>query len=259
MAPKARNVEGGAGSKRNRKGEAVGSSSSREPFQKFGNKVVERYGHKWFECQKEAKYLGDEHVNEVRLQTLFPVIYHTVNALGLRFMFEDQGDCNLTLVQEFYANWNTETRFNKTVPIRGKDVKFTSKVLNMFLGTPNCEVRIGGRPVTDEEMETFADRYPLTDIVAFLCGTGPAFQKPLDDDEVIADEGMDDDEEDDGVNEDANALMKMRKNSEKDVWAGVDGNPYQDSFPFVISDRRFCSHNQHNQFFSIKYPAEQEA
>ncbi|KAG5594767.1 hypothetical protein H5410_035999 [Solanum commersonii] len=54
-------------------------------------------------------------------------------------MFEDQGDCNLILVKEFYANWNTKTRFNKTVPIRGKNVKFTSKVLNLFLGTSNCD------------------------------------------------------------------------------------------------------------------------
>ncbi|KAG5630916.1 hypothetical protein H5410_002633 [Solanum commersonii] len=65
MAPKTKNVAGGTGSKRNIKGEASGSSSSREPFQKFGKKVVERYGHEWFECQKEAKYLGDEYVNEL--------------------------------------------------------------------------------------------------------------------------------------------------------------------------------------------------
>ncbi|KAG5611166.1 hypothetical protein H5410_022447 [Solanum commersonii] len=133
MAPKTRNVEGSVGSSEIVRVRLSGL------HQKFGKKVAERYGHEWFECQKEAKYLGDEYVNEVRLQTQFPIIYNTVNALGLRFMFEDQGDCNLTLGQEFYANWNTETRFNKTIPIRGKDVKFTSKVLNLFLGTPNCE------------------------------------------------------------------------------------------------------------------------
>ncbi|KAH0655199.1 hypothetical protein KY285_030081 [Solanum tuberosum] len=325
MAPKAKNVEAGAGSKRNQKGE----------------KVVKRYGHGWFECQKEANYLGDEFVNE--------------------------GDCNLTLVREFYANWNTETRFNKTVPIRGKDVKFTSKVLNLFLGTPNCDaedynslkenppyrdsrhtlcgeestarwdrsndtwrnstlhyayfnqvarvwlkivcsvflsakhlsdvtrdrvvlvymlmkggdsvlglitrflraggmeeeeldmnvartpylicnmidvtrtkaldtshgpvlsaqerharddsvmsrmfgmvelqLRIGGRPVMDNEMETLAERYPLTESATYICRIGPAFQKPLDDEEANVDEEMDDEEEEDDVDEDANTLM----------------------------------------------------
>ncbi|KAG5580800.1 hypothetical protein H5410_051427 [Solanum commersonii] len=57
MAPKVRNVASGVGSKRNRKGETSGSSSTGEPFQKFGKKVVERYGHKWFECQKRQNTL----------------------------------------------------------------------------------------------------------------------------------------------------------------------------------------------------------
>uniref|UniRef100_M1DJE3 Putative plant transposon protein domain-containing protein n=1 Tax=Solanum tuberosum TaxID=4113 RepID=M1DJE3_SOLTU len=161
MAPKAKSVAEGAGSKRNIKGEASDSSSSQEPFQKFGKKVVERYGHEWFECQKEAKYLGDEYVNEVRLQTQFPVIYNTINALGLRFMFENPGDCNLTLVREFYANWNTETRFNKTVPIRGKDVRFTAKLLNLLLGTPNCE---------DGDFNKLKENPPYRDICHTFCG-----------------------------------------------------------------------------------------
>ncbi|KAG5612369.1 hypothetical protein H5410_023650 [Solanum commersonii] len=41
MVPKVKSV---AGSKRSRKGEASGSSSGQEPVQKFGKKVVERYG-----------------------------------------------------------------------------------------------------------------------------------------------------------------------------------------------------------------------
>uniref|UniRef100_M1DPQ9 Uncharacterized protein n=1 Tax=Solanum tuberosum TaxID=4113 RepID=M1DPQ9_SOLTU len=57
MAPKARNVASGAGFTRNRNGEASGSSSSGEPFQKFGKKVVERYGHEWFDGQKRQNTL----------------------------------------------------------------------------------------------------------------------------------------------------------------------------------------------------------
>ncbi|KAG5600002.1 hypothetical protein H5410_031372 [Solanum commersonii] len=67
MAPKVRNVEGGAGFKRSRKGDTAGSSSSRTLFQKFGKQAVEQYGKEWFKCQKEAKYLGDEFVNEESL------------------------------------------------------------------------------------------------------------------------------------------------------------------------------------------------
>ncbi|KAG5581986.1 hypothetical protein H5410_052613, partial [Solanum commersonii] len=254
---------------------------------------MERYGWESFECQREAKYMGDEFVNEVRLQSQFPDINRVVHKLGLRFIFDNPGDCNLTLVREFYANWLTEMKY-KIVFVREKDVKFYARILNELLGTPNCvpdewerskdtrrhntlyfanfnqvakgfcygglithflraegieeealdmtvayhsnlmgklvdvtctktldtyhghvlsaqerqarddsvmarmfgmkelQMRIGGRPVTDEEMETMAKRYPLTESAAFLCQTGPAFLEPLDDDETTADEAIDD-------------------------------------------------------------------
>ncbi|KAH0757937.1 hypothetical protein KY290_021430 [Solanum tuberosum] len=66
-------------------------------------------------------------------------------------------------------------------------------VMARMFGMAKLQLRIGGRPVTDEEIETMAERYPLT-------------EKPLDDDEATADEAMDD-EEDDAVDEEANALM----------------------------------------------------
>ncbi|KAH0655201.1 hypothetical protein KY285_030083 [Solanum tuberosum] len=383
MAPKANNV---ASSKRSRKGEVFGSANQ-EPARKFGKKAVERYGWEWFECQREPKYIDDKYVNEVRLQSQFPVIYLTMVELGLRFIFYQPGDCNLSLVREFYANCLTETKY-KIVPIRDKDVKFNARILNEFLGTLNCDsddfntlkdkphyrdirytlcgvestarwerskdtgrhntlhfpnfnqvsrvwlkivcsvllpakhlaevmrdivvlvymlmkgmpinvgvilrqnmmkfrnnmrwrlcygglitrflkahgideeaieltiifhpdltgklvdvtctkvldtshglvlsaqerqacddtvmarmfwmaklqLRISGRPVTDEDMETMAERYRLTESAAFLCRTGPAFLEPLDDDEATADEAMDN-EEDDDVDEEANALM----------------------------------------------------
>ncbi|KAG5612368.1 hypothetical protein H5410_023649, partial [Solanum commersonii] len=248
--------------------------------------------------------MGEEFVNEVRLQSQFPDIYRIVHELGLRFIFANLGDCNLTLVREFYANWLTETKY-KIAPVRGKNVNFSARILNELLGTPNwkhntlhfanfdqvtwvwlkivCSVLLpakhlidvtrdrvvlvymlmkgmpinvgailrqnmmkfknnlrwrfcygglityflraegieeetmdmtvayhpnlmGGRPITDEEIETLADRYPLTETAAFLCRSGPAFMEPLDDDEATADEAMDD-EEADAVDEDANALM----------------------------------------------------
>uniref|UniRef100_M1DCR7 Uncharacterized protein n=1 Tax=Solanum tuberosum TaxID=4113 RepID=M1DCR7_SOLTU len=65
----------------------------------------------------------------------------------------------------------------------------------------------GGRSVTDKEMETLADRYPLIESATFLCKSGPAFMEPLDDDKATADEAMDDEEEDADVADEANALM----------------------------------------------------
>ncbi|KAG5631166.1 hypothetical protein H5410_002883 [Solanum commersonii] len=101
MAPKVKNV---MGSNHSRKGKTSGSSSAREPMQKNGKKVVQRYGWEWFECHKKVKYMGNEFVNEVRLQSQFPVTYQIMIELGLRFTFENSGNCNLTLVREFYNN-----------------------------------------------------------------------------------------------------------------------------------------------------------
>lgn len=50
---------------------------------------------------KGKKNHGDEYENEVRLQSQFLAIYRIVNELGLRFMFDNPRDCNLTLVREF--------------------------------------------------------------------------------------------------------------------------------------------------------------
>ncbi|KAG5576880.1 hypothetical protein H5410_057014 [Solanum commersonii] len=79
-------------------------------------------------------------------------------------------------------------------------------VMTRMFGMMELQLRLDGHLVTDAEMETMAERYPLTKSAAFLCRTGPAFLEPLDDDEATADEAMDD-EEDDIVDEEANALM----------------------------------------------------
>uniref|UniRef100_M1E0K3 Putative plant transposon protein domain-containing protein n=1 Tax=Solanum tuberosum TaxID=4113 RepID=M1E0K3_SOLTU len=134
MAPKAKNV---AGSKRSTKGKAFGSGN-REPTQKFRKKVVKAYGLLWFDCQREPKYMGDEYVDEVRLQTQIPAMYRTIVKLGLKFILDHSDDCNLTLVREFYANWLTKTQI-KHVHIKGNDVRFSARVLNDLLGIPNCD------------------------------------------------------------------------------------------------------------------------
>ncbi|KAH0649907.1 hypothetical protein KY284_029819 [Solanum tuberosum] len=157
MAPKVNSV---AGSKRSRQGEAFGSSSGWELVQKFGKKAVERDVWEWFECQREAKYIGDEFVNEVRLQSQFLDIYQIGHELSLRFIFDNSRDCNLTLVREFCANWLTETKY-KTVPVRGRDVKFSARILNELLGTPNCD---------PDEFNNLKEKPPYRDIRHTLYG-----------------------------------------------------------------------------------------
>ncbi|KAH0636546.1 hypothetical protein KY290_036970 [Solanum tuberosum] len=234
------------GFKRSRKGETSGTSGSPEPVQKFGKKAVQRYGWEWFACQHEAKYMGDEFVNELRLQSQFPDIYQTVNELGLRWeRSKDTGRHN-TL---YFANFNQVaqgmpinveailrqnmmkfrnnlkwrfcyggliTHFLRDKGIEEETVDMTTayhpdltkrqarddSVMAIMFGMAELQLQIGGHPVTDEEIETLADRYPLTESAAFLCRSGPAFMEPLDDDEVTADVAMDD-----AGDEEANALM----------------------------------------------------
>uniref|UniRef100_M1DXH1 Putative plant transposon protein domain-containing protein n=1 Tax=Solanum tuberosum TaxID=4113 RepID=M1DXH1_SOLTU len=87
-------------------------------------------------------------------------------------------------------------------------------VMERMFGMAELQPRIGGRSVTNEEMETMAECYPLTESAIFLCRTGPAFLEPLDDDEATDDEAMDD-EEDDVVDEEANALMVFDRNDDE--------------------------------------------
>ncbi|KAG5571889.1 hypothetical protein H5410_061655 [Solanum commersonii] len=156
MDPKARNV---AGSKRSRKGEASGLDN-RVPAQNFKKKAVKAYGLLWFDCQREPKYMRDKYVDEIRLQSQFLAIYRTVVELGLKFIFDHLGDCNLALVHEFYANWLTETQI-KHVPIRGKDVRFSTRVLNELLGTPNYDA---------DKFNRLKKTPPYRDIRHTLCG-----------------------------------------------------------------------------------------
>ncbi|KAG5576664.1 hypothetical protein H5410_056798, partial [Solanum commersonii] len=256
MAPKSKNVASGSGTKRGRKGEAAESSSratNNLPPQKFGERALMHYGKDWYVCQQESKYLGDEYVDEGRLQQEFPNIHAQINALGLPYVFMNQGECNLSLVHEFYVNWNTRrVEINKGF-IQDSWVRFSMEALNEFLGTPNCDtidflamierppyrdirhtlcgvnsivrpvlsvidrqahddswmgrmsgmaelqLRIGGRPVTEDKMETLEERYPLMDSAMYMCQIGLAFQEAIDNDDATANEedGSEEDKSDD--------------------------------------------------------------
>lgn len=62
------------------------------------------------------------------------------------------------------------------------------------------QLKIGGCPVTNDEIEDSAERYPLIDSAAYLC-TSPAFFELVDDVEPAVDEAMDDEKDDDTVDE----------------------------------------------------------
>uniref|UniRef100_M1DZ04 Uncharacterized protein n=1 Tax=Solanum tuberosum TaxID=4113 RepID=M1DZ04_SOLTU len=239
----------------------------------------------------------DEYVDKGRLLEEFPHIHAQVRALGLHYIFVDQGKCNMSLVREFYVNWNTHhVRWNQGL-ICNNRVQFLVEALNEFLAAPYCDhsgfqamidqppyhhirhtlcrvnsvsslitrylhaleieeefhnvfpphapylvyclvdvtrtkahdqsqgkllstvdrqarddswmgrmfrmaklqLRIGGRPVTEDEIETSIECYLLMDSAMYMCRMGPTFQEPLDDDDTTTDEedGSEEDDSDD--------------------------------------------------------------
>ncbi|KAH0725397.1 hypothetical protein KY284_001262 [Solanum tuberosum] len=99
-----------------------------------------------------------------------------------------------------------DTPYGPVLSAQERQAHDDSVMARMF-GMAKLQLSIGGHSVTDDEMETLVDRYPLIDSTAFLCKSGPAFLEPLDDDEATADEAMDDDEEGAIVDGEANALI----------------------------------------------------
>ncbi|KAG5595767.1 hypothetical protein H5410_036999 [Solanum commersonii] len=209
------------------------SRTNRLAPQNFGKKAVIHYGEEWYNCQQEAKYIGDEYVNGEQLLAEFPYIHAQVLALGLQYIFVDQSECNLGIVHEFYGNWNTHhVRYLRALEIekeihdvcpphsphfvchlvdvtntkahhqsQGKVLSIADrqawddKCMRRMYGMAELQLRIGSHSVTEDELETLAERYLLTDSVMYMCWIGLVFQEPIDDYDATTDE-------DDGPEED---------------------------------------------------------
>lgn len=78
----------------------------------------------------------------------------------MTFLFEQQFECNLSLVQEFYASWDPWNKDVK-VEIKGWVVTFTTNTLNDILGTP----MVYSEPLKRLNIET-----PYKYICHLLCG-----------------------------------------------------------------------------------------
>ncbi|MCD7458348.1 hypothetical protein HAX54_037982, partial [Datura stramonium] len=104
---------------------------------RFGERAMEPHGGlSWFNTQTEVKYSPLNWIYEGGLAVEFPTIWDKVRELGLCYIFVDPEKCNVTLVREFYANWNISFRESTKVKIWGQVVRFMYKRFNTFPGTP---------------------------------------------------------------------------------------------------------------------------
>ncbi|KAG5581683.1 hypothetical protein H5410_052310 [Solanum commersonii] len=238
MAPKAKSV---AGFKRSKKGEAFGSGN-REPDVKFNATILNEFlgtpnydsDHfntlkdkppyrdiRYILCGVESTARWERSKDTGRHNTLYFANFNQVAKFcygGLITQFlrawgikEEVVDLTISfhpdLTGKLVDMMRTKalgTSHRPVLSAQERQARDNSVMARMF-GMAELQLRIGGCPVTDAEMETMAERYPLFESAAFLCKTGPAFLEPLDDDEATADEAMDD-EEDDVVDEETNAL-----------------------------------------------------
>ncbi|MCD7467109.1 hypothetical protein HAX54_004367, partial [Datura stramonium] len=83
--------------------------------------------------QKEVKYAPENWIDEGCLTLEFPTIRDKVHQLGLGYIFAKLEECNLILVREFYAYWDTYFGESNEVKIWGQVVHFTTKTFNAFL------------------------------------------------------------------------------------------------------------------------------
>ncbi|KAG5591445.1 hypothetical protein H5410_041959 [Solanum commersonii] len=210
MAPKAKNM---AGSKRSRKGEASGFEN-REPARKFGKKAIERYGWKWFDCQREAKYMGDAYVDSVSVlvpaKHLTEVIRYRV---VLVYMLMKGMPINIGAIlrqnmRKFRTNLRWRfcyggliTRFLRTQGIEEEACDLTITL----------HLDLTGRLVDVTRIKTLDTSHGHVLSPRRGNPTGPTFLEPLDDDEATADE-----EEDDVVEGETNALMNYARNISPD-------------------------------------------
>ncbi|KAH0754611.1 hypothetical protein KY290_024881 [Solanum tuberosum] len=207
MAPKAKNV---AGSKRSRKDEA---SSGKQNIWGTNTSISVLLPTKHLIEVTRDRVVLEQFALEV---LLWGLITHFLRAQGI-----DKEACDLTIT--FHPNLTS-----KLVDVPRTKVLDTShghvlstqerqgddSVMARMFGMAELQLRIGGGHVTDDEMETMEERYPLTESAAFLCKTIPAFLDPMDDDKATVDKVMDD-EEDDVVDEKANVLMVFDGNDDE--------------------------------------------
>ncbi|MCE0481848.1 hypothetical protein HAX54_039937 [Datura stramonium] len=125
------------------------------------SKSCKPYRLTWFNTQKEAKYAPENRIDEGRLALEFPTIRDKLNELGVGYIFAEPKECKLTLVRDFYTNWDISFEESSKVKIRGQVARFTYKRFNAILGTPT---------VDPSKYFILLERAPYRDIFPSLCG-----------------------------------------------------------------------------------------
>ncbi|MCD9559512.1 hypothetical protein HAX54_017511 [Datura stramonium] len=163
------------GSKRSRRSNKKGNEDVKLPQQPLRHFalcwVMEKEGKKWFKEHKESKYSHEMFIDKKSLALEFPHIVERLHTLGLGFVLNDPGECNLNMVREFLANWDPKEseRYARIddMLIHLYDMKMVQLIMNF---------------VIEEQLQQLNMDYPLTENSKDLCRVGLGFEEPLNDD-----------------------------------------------------------------------------
>ncbi|MCE0480891.1 hypothetical protein HAX54_038119 [Datura stramonium] len=169
------------------------------PLRRYGLRwVTEKEGKKWFKEHKESKYSHDIFIDRNCLSLVFPHMVDRILTLGLGFMFNALGDCNLNMVREFLANWMPKERgvdVTKTKESEGINSPVLTvnecnaridNMLSHLYGMQMLQLRLNG--VTEEQVQQLNIDYPLSKHSRAFCRVCPGYEEPLDEDVAIKDE-----------------------------------------------------------------------
>ncbi|MCD9641061.1 hypothetical protein HAX54_026878 [Datura stramonium] len=195
-----------------------------KPLRRFGLRwVTKQEGKKWFKKHKESKYSHELFIDRKSLASEFPHIVNKLDTLGIGFVFNDLGECNLNMVREFLANWDPKERYDpkgigmiKTKDpegIHGPVLSISewherfNNMLSHLYGMQMLQLRMNG--VTEEHLQQLNMDYRLSEHSRALCRVRHGFYEPLNDDDatdeeqarVDSDLESDDDEDDSEIGE----------------------------------------------------------
>ncbi|MCD9642064.1 hypothetical protein HAX54_028662 [Datura stramonium] len=137
-----------------------------QPLRRYGLRwVTEKEGKKWFKEHKESKCSHDMFTDRNCWSLVFPHMVDRILTLGLDFMFNAPGDCNLNM---------------------GHDIEEEEVDYKPSYGPRGVDLRMNG--VTEEQLQQINIDYPLSEHSQALYRVGPRYKEPLDDDVFTEDE-----------------------------------------------------------------------
>ncbi|OIT02946.1 hypothetical protein A4A49_22426 [Nicotiana attenuata] len=145
--------------------ERIDPDADEVPVCKYGIRAVPAHAQRWFQKFIPAVTLEPEvAIDDGKSARKYSEIYNNIRALGFDSLFRPGDAVNVTLVKEFYANWQPEASLDAVyeVQVRGKVIPFSSQVINRIMGFTEHSHKL---------FQRFLRRPNYPAIRRLLCGT----------------------------------------------------------------------------------------